>query len=167
MCLFCYRNIFRRLENEIQRISLETSPSSTTSKSSESSTELRASISRLFQTAIDAQDVNLITECDEAETDCNLSTGASECTGAEPIYAVVNLKKKYALRAQQKEVTESYLFRDRPNSVHVVSSDYEEVFDKNRFFFFIFFIMHNKKKSFHFCICHDEFNAFFFKGFTI
>lgn len=108
-------------------MSLETSPSSTSSKSSASSTELRASISRLFQTAIDAQDVNLIAECDEAETERNFSAAIAEGAGAEPIYAVVNLKKKYALRAQQKEVSESYCFRDRPNSVHVVSSDYEEV----------------------------------------
>lgn len=108
-------------------MSLETSPSSTSSKSSASSTELRASISRLFQTAIDAQDVNLIAECDEAQTERNFSAAIAEGTGAEPIYAVVNLKKKYALRAQQKEIAESYCFRDRPNSVHVVSSDYEEV----------------------------------------
>lgn len=46
---------------------------------------------------------------------------------AEPIYAVVNLKNKYARRAKIREEMEESVNRERPNSFHVVSSDYEEV----------------------------------------
>lgn len=51
----------------------------------------------------------------------------------EPIYAVVNLKDKYENRAKKKSldehhhVTECIQRRERPNSFHVVSGDYEEV----------------------------------------
>lgn len=44
----------------------------------------------------------------------------------EPIYAVVDLKNKYAHRAKMKQMEEKY-HRERPNSFHVVSGDYEEV----------------------------------------
>ncbi|XP_031629394.1 uncharacterized protein LOC116344790 [Contarinia nasturtii] len=56
--------------------------------------------------------------------------------GGEPIYAVVNLKDKYEHRAKKKTLDE-HIFdtdliqqrrgRERPNSFHVVSGDYEEV----------------------------------------
>lgn len=47
----------------------------------------------------------------------------------EPIYAVINLKDKYEHRAKKKSLdTVDYLQRrERPNSFHVVSADYEEV----------------------------------------
>lgn len=50
----------------------------------------------------------------------------------EPIYAVVNLKNKYEHRAKKKLADESYLDnfilrRERPNSFHVNSGEYEEV----------------------------------------
>lgn len=50
----------------------------------------------------------------------------------EPIYAVVNLKDKYENRAKKKSIDEQHVIdyiprRERPNSFHVVSGDYEEV----------------------------------------
>lgn len=50
----------------------------------------------------------------------------------EPIYAVVNLKDKYEHRAKKKSLDEQHGIefiqrRERPNSFHVVSGDYEEV----------------------------------------
>lgn len=44
----------------------------------------------------------------------------------EPIYAVVNLKNKYAQRAKLQQMEEKFQI-ERPNSFHVVSGDYEEV----------------------------------------
>lgn len=48
---------------------------------------------------------------------------------SEPIYAVVNLKNKYARREKMKEEMKNPKnpIRERPNSFHVASSDYEEV----------------------------------------
>lgn len=48
---------------------------------------------------------------------------------SEPIYAVVNLKNKYARRAKMKEEMKGSKneTRERPNSFHVTSNDYEEV----------------------------------------
>lgn len=50
----------------------------------------------------------------------------------EPIYAVVNLKDKYENRAKKKSIDEQHVIdyiprRERPNSFHVVTGDYEEV----------------------------------------
>lgn len=45
---------------------------------------------------------------------------------SEPIYAVVNLKNKYAQREKLKQMEENFQC-ERPNSFHVVSGDYEEV----------------------------------------
>lgn len=50
----------------------------------------------------------------------------------EPVYAVVNLKDKYEHRAKMKSLDEQFgtvciQRRERPNSFHVVSGDYEEV----------------------------------------
>lgn len=51
----------------------------------------------------------------------------------EPIYAVVNLKNKYENRAKKKSVEEPCVTeciqrqKERPNSFHVISGDYEEV----------------------------------------
>ena len=50
----------------------------------------------------------------------------------EPIYAVVNLKDKYEHRAKKKSFDEQHGIefiqrRERPNSFHVASGDYEEV----------------------------------------
>lgn len=50
----------------------------------------------------------------------------------EPIYAVINLKDKYEHRAKKKSLDEQHGIeyiprRERPNSFHVVSGDYEEV----------------------------------------
>lgn len=62
--------------------------------------------------------------------------------GGEPIYAVVNLKDKYEHRAKKKTLDEQ-LFdsnciprRERPNSFHVVSADYEEVRTFSVYLFF-------------------------------
>lgn len=57
----------------------------------------------------------------------------NQSIGGEPIYAVINLKDKYEHRAKKKSldehqiVTVDCLRRERPNSFHVVSADYEEV----------------------------------------
>lgn len=50
----------------------------------------------------------------------------------EPIYAVVNMKNKYEHRAKKKLVDDANLDncifrRERPNSFHVNSGEYEEV----------------------------------------
>lgn len=50
----------------------------------------------------------------------------------EPIYAVVNLRDKHEHRAKKKSLDEQFVAdciqrRERPNSFHVVSGDYEEV----------------------------------------
>lgn len=61
----------------------------------------------------------------------HLIQNQSNC--GEPIYAVINLKDKYEHRAKKKSldehqiVTVDCLRRERPNSFHVVSADYEEV----------------------------------------
>lgn len=44
----------------------------------------------------------------------------------EPIYAVVDLKDKYARRAQLKEIEEKSE-KERPKSFCVIASDYEDV----------------------------------------
>lgn len=44
----------------------------------------------------------------------------------EPIYAVVDLKDKYARRAQLKEIEEK-TEKERPKSFCVIASDYEDV----------------------------------------
>lgn len=58
----------------------------------------------------------------------------NQSIGGEPIYAVINLKDKYEHRAKKKSLDEHHLVtvdclqrRERPNSFHVVSADYEEV----------------------------------------
>lgn len=63
----------------------------------------------------------------------------------EPIYAVINLKDKYEHRAKKKSldehqiVTVDYLQRrERPNSFHVVSADYEEVRQNSPVLFSLF-----------------------------
>lgn len=64
----------------------------------------------------------------------NSGSGQSNSMG-EPIYAVVNLKNKYENRAKKKSIEEQCVCienvqrRERPNSFHVNSGDYEEVFD--------------------------------------
>lgn len=59
--------------------------------------------------------------------DTNNATTPLNVNITEPIYAVVNLKNKYARRAKIREELEEDVNRERPNSFHVVSSDYEEV----------------------------------------
>lgn len=75
-------------------------------------------------------DVNLITEYDDEATSHSESSSKSSAeamSGKEPIYAVVNLKHKYARRAKKIEIDENIFVRERPNSFHVISGDYEEV----------------------------------------
>lgn len=75
-------------------------------------------------------DVNLITEYDDEATSHSESSSKSSAEamlGKEPIYAVVNLKHKYARRAKKIEIDENIFVRERPNSFHVISGDYEEV----------------------------------------
>lgn len=53
----------------------------------------------------------------------------------EPIYAVVNMKDKHENRAKKKSLDDQHFTdyiprRERPNSFHVASGDYEEVCDK-------------------------------------
>lgn len=62
------------------------------------------------------------------------TTRLIQCKGGEPIYAVVNLRDKHEHRAKKKSVDEQLVTmneciqrRERPNSFHVVSGDYEEV----------------------------------------
>ncbi|XP_037921136.1 uncharacterized protein LOC119657990 isoform X2 [Hermetia illucens] len=55
-----------------------------------------------------------------------LSLSSDNVNRLEPIYAVVDLKNKYAHRAKMRQLEEQ-MERERPKSVHVVSSDYEEV----------------------------------------
>lgn len=77
-----------------------------------------------------AADVNLITEYDDEETSRSGSSSKSSTEampGQEPIYAVVNLKNKYARRAKKIEIDENIFVKERPNSFHVISGDYEEV----------------------------------------
>lgn len=69
----------------------------------------------------------------------------------EPIYAVVNLKDKYEHRAKKKSLDEQHGIefiqrRERPNSFHVVSGDYEEVIrniNEIIYFFRSFFLSHS------------------------
>lgn len=51
-------------------------------------------------------------------------TENTECDNAivEPIYAVVDLKNKYACRAKKKE-----MLSERPKSTQLTTSDYEDV----------------------------------------
>lgn len=58
-------------------------------------------------------------------------TNLNKC---EPIYAVINLRDKYEHRAKKKSLDQHHIVtvdclqrRERPNSFHVVSADYEEV----------------------------------------
>lgn len=84
----------------------------------------------MFQTQVDAHDVNLITAYDDeaASNSENSSKSSTEpMPDQEPIYAVVNLKNKYARRAHKTEIDENIFAKDRPNSFHVISGDYEEV----------------------------------------
>lgn len=75
------------------------------------------------------EDVNLITEYDDEASGSDNGSKSSACAsaGAEPIYAVVNLKNKYARRARKNEFDEDVFVKERPNSFHVISGDYEEV----------------------------------------
>lgn len=131
------------LEEQLQRISLDninrrnsitlhsnqalpsvsSSSASETSASSSASTASTASASKSHHrpvTASQSKEIHLIQSLDPS-THNSLSTG-------EPIYAVVDLKNKYARRAQLREMEDIDLGKDRPNSVHVLSSsDYEEV----------------------------------------
>lgn len=104
------------------------STTSTASKHSSNATaELRASISKMFQAQAD---VNLITEYDDegtSQSESSSKSSAGAMSGKEPIYAVVNLKHKYARRAKKIEIDENIFVRERPNSFHVISGDYEEV----------------------------------------
>lgn len=84
----------------------------------------------MFQAQADVRDVNLITEYDDEATsrsESSVKLSAEGMTGKEPIYAVVNLKNKYARRAKQIEIDENIFVKERPNSFHVISGDYEEV----------------------------------------
>lgn len=75
-------------------------------------------------------DVNLITEYDDegtSQSESSSKSSAGAMSGKEPIYAVVNLKHKYARRAKKIEIDENIFVRERPNSFHVISGDYEEV----------------------------------------
>lgn len=84
----------------------------------------------MFQAQADLRDVNLITEYDDEATSNSESSSKSSTeamTGKEPIYAVVNLKNKYARRAKKIEIDENIFVKERPNSFHVISGDYEEV----------------------------------------
>lgn len=131
---------FSSLIDQFQHISLDdsslgSSPASSTTSSgskhsSNATAELRASISKMFQAQIDEQDVNLITEYDDEGTSRSESSSKSSAeamAGQEPIYAVVNLKNKYARRAKKIEIDENVFVKERPNSFHVISGDYEEV----------------------------------------
>lgn len=66
----------------------------------------------------------------------------NQSIGGEPIYAVINLKDKYEHRAKKKSLDEHQMLavdylqrRERPNSFHVVSADYEEVNNSKTDFF--------------------------------
>lgn len=50
----------------------------------------------------------------------------SPAANGEPIYAVVDLKNKYARRAKLQALEEQ-MEKERPKSFHVSSNDYEEV----------------------------------------
>lgn len=50
----------------------------------------------------------------------------SPAANTEPIYAVVDLKNKYARRAKLQAL-EDQMQKERPKSFHVSSNDYEEV----------------------------------------
>lgn len=84
----------------------------------------------MFQAQADVRDINLIEEYDDEVTSNSESSSKSSAEavmGKEPIYAVVNLKSKYARRANKIEIDENIFVKERPNSFHVVSGDYEEV----------------------------------------
>lgn len=55
-----------------------------------------------------------------------ISSSPTTSSSTEPIYAVVDLKTKYARRAKMKDFHEK-LEKDRPRSCNIISSDYEEV----------------------------------------
>lgn len=77
-----------------------------------------------------ADDINLITEYDDeatSQSESSSKSSAEAMTGKEPIYAVVNLKNKYARRAKKIDIDENIFVKERPNSFHVISGDYEEV----------------------------------------
>lgn len=157
MFLFFFLHLFSTLLEQIQRISLENdknsnlhtsgvrktsatssiaSPSlscssSLSSGSSGVSNASTASASK-FQLLTIPKDLNGQDTVDAANPMIHLNHLVHNKNG-EPIYAVVNLKDKYENRAKKKSldehlhVTECIQRRERPNSFHVISGDYEEV----------------------------------------
>lgn len=146
--------IFSTLVEQIQRISLENDKNSnlhatcvrkTSANSSIASPSLSCSSSMSSGSSgvsnastASASKFQLLTapkdQCSQSSkiTTPNFSQLIQNNAG-EPIYAVVNLKDKHEHRAKKKSLdenltTEFIQRRERPNSFHVVSADYEEVF---------------------------------------
>lgn len=124
------------LENEITstpssmgEASSLSSPSSTSSASSTASSVSNASTASVSNFRKKTPDIANSDDVVTAETH-HTPASRSPVTSinvSEPIYAVVNLKNKYARRANRKEMEDDTYFRERPNSFHVISGDYEEV----------------------------------------
>lgn len=84
---------------------------------------------------------------DQCNQDSNDSTNRTNnhlvhTKDGEPIYAVVNLRDKYEHRAKKKSLDEQHGIeyiqrRERPNSFHVASGDYEEVYKIIKIFLFL------------------------------
>lgn len=153
--VFFFLFFFSTLTEQIQRISLENDKNSnmhavcvrkTSANSSIASPSLSCSSSMSSGSSgvsnastASATKFQLLTATkDQSIQDCNDSTNQRttkqlvHTKDGEPIYAVVNLRDKYEHRAKKKSLDEQHGIeyiqrRERPNSFHVASGDYEEV----------------------------------------
>lgn len=126
---------FSSIEEQMQRISLESDvtngnpmeTSLSSLRSSTASSSMGSSQDSPKRYARDNHAINLDDGNDNGKHHMTC-TAPQIAPVTEPIYAVVDLKNKYARRARIKEMEDtSNKSRDRPNSFHVTSSDYEEV----------------------------------------
>lgn len=126
---------FRSIEEQIQRISLdEESPTASLSTNNISQPASIQSIIFNYETTTKpvTHPINVSNEFNIYQQPTSLPTTqpsrtnhTSPASDSEPIYAVVDLKNKYARRAKLQQ--EEQLERERPKSFHASSGDYEEV----------------------------------------
>lgn len=106
------------------------SAASTSSASSSSASSICDKSTETSKASSQTADNMVLNDLNEGSVKCPLTNSATPPLNVnitEPIYAVVNLKHKYARRAKIREEMEETVGKERPNSFHVVASDYEEV----------------------------------------
>lgn len=132
------------IEEQVQRISLDDDDDDTSTPSSMNVSDVAAKYallsppasSHLQQPTSFGQQKDRLMETNGADTkrlqppqltdNSTTSGNVSSTVNGEPIYAVVDLKNKYARRAKLQALEEQ-MEKERPKSFHCSASDYEEV----------------------------------------